>query len=293
MKIVFIGTVDFSKKILQKLIDINAQVVGVCTKENSEFNSDFANLAYLCKDYQIPCKYVNDINSKDSINWIKSLKPDIIFCFGWSNLIKKELLSLPPMGVLGYHPAKLPANRGRHPLIWSIVLGLTQSASTFFFLDESADSGDIISQNDFEILSTDDAQALYNKVTDIALIQIEELLQKLINNTYERIKQNDKLASNWRKRIKKDGKIDFRMSSEAIYNLIRGLTRPYVGAHLEYQNKDIKVWKAGMIENNQDNIECGKVLDTYQNMILVKTYDGSIEILEHEFHELPMVGEYL
>ena len=293
MKIIFIGTVDFSKKILQKLIELNAQVVGVCTKENSEFNSDFANLEYLCKEYQIPCKYVNDINSKDNIRWIKSLKPDIIFCFGWSNLIKKELLSLPPMGVLGYHPAKLPANRGRHPLIWSIVLGLKQSASTFFFLNEGVDSGDIISQNDFEILNTDDAQALYNKVTDIALIQIEELLQKLTNNTYEKIKQDDKLASNWRRRIKKDGKIDFRMSSEAIYNLIRGLTRPYVGAHLEYQNKDIKVWKAKMIENNQDNIECGKVLDTYQNMILVKTYDGSIEIQEHEFNELPMVGEYL
>ena len=66
------------------------------------------------------------------------------------------------MGVLGYHPTKLPANRGRHPLIWSLVLGLKQSASTFFFLDQDADSGDIISQKDFEILNTDDALALYN-----------------------------------------------------------------------------------------------------------------------------------
>ena len=293
MKIVFIGAVEFSKKILEKLIEIDAQVVGVCTKENSQFNSDFSNLANLCKEHKIPYTYTNDINSIENIKWIKSLNPDIIFCFGWSNLIKKELLNLPPMGVLGYHPTKLPANRGRHPLIWSLVLGLKQSASTFFFLDQDADSGDIISQKDFEISNTDDAQTLYNKVTKIAITQIEEILQKLRNNTYEKIKQNDKLATNWRKRSKQDGKIDFRMNSEAIYNLIRGLTRPYVGAHIEYKKKDIIVWKAKMVENNKDNIECGKVLDIYQNTILVKTYDGAIEIVEHEFNELPIIGEYL
>ena len=49
MKIVFIGTVEFSKKVLQKLIELNANVVGVCTKEKSPSNSDFANLLPLCK----------------------------------------------------------------------------------------------------------------------------------------------------------------------------------------------------------------------------------------------------
>ncbi len=48
-----------------------------------------------------------------------------------------------------------------------------------------------------------------------------------------------------------------------------------------------------MVENNNDNIECGKVLDVYQNTILVKTYDGAVEIVEHEFNELPIIGEYL
>ena len=89
MKIVFIGAVEFSKKILEKLIEIDAQVVGVCTKENSQFNSDFSNLANLCKEHKIPYTYTNDINSIENIKWIKSLNPDIIFCFGWSNLVKK------------------------------------------------------------------------------------------------------------------------------------------------------------------------------------------------------------
>ena len=80
MKILFIGTVKFSKIALQKLIELNAQVVGVCTKEKSEFNSDFAELKTLCEKNKIPYKYVDNINSKDNYNWIKSLNPDIIFC---------------------------------------------------------------------------------------------------------------------------------------------------------------------------------------------------------------------
>ena len=197
------------------------------------------------------------------------------------------------MGVLGYHPAKLPQNRGRHPLIWSLALGLKQSASTFFFMDKGADSGDILSQKDFDILYTDDAQILYNKVIDIALIQIQEFVPQLENKTYQKIKQNHKIANKWRKRSKIDGEIDFRMSGEAIYNLVRALTKPYIGAHIEYKEKDIIVWKVKVVENSQDNIESGKVLDSCGNTILVKTDDGAIKILEHEFKNLPIVGEYL
>lgn len=293
MKIVFIGTVEFSQKALQKIIEIDAEVVGVCTKEKSSYNSDFADLTSLCKENDIPFRYVENINSKENIEWISSLKPDIIFCFGWSSLIKKELLTLAPMGVVGYHPAKLPQNRGRHPLIWALALGLNKSASTFFFMDEGADSGDILSQKDFEILDTDNAQTLYEKVINVALLQIEIFVPQLENNSYQRVKQNHAQANVWRKRGKADGRIDFRMSGKAIYNLVRALTKPYIGAHIEVEGKDIIVWKVRILENNQNNIESGKVLESNLDKIVVKTYDGAVEILEHEFEKLPKVGEYL
>lgn len=293
MRIVFIGTVEFSKIALQKLINLNAQVVGVCTKEKSKFNSDFADLRPLCEKNKIPYKYVDDVNSKDNYNWIKSLNPDIIFCFGWSNLLKKDILTSAPMGVLGFHPSKLPKNRGRHPLIWALALGLKKSASTFFFMDEGIDSGEILSQKDFDILSTDDAKILYDKFVNVALLQIEEFLPKLEKKNYQTIKQNYEASNIWRKRVKTDGKIDFRMTSQAIYNLVRALTKPYVGAHIIYKEKEIIVWKVEIINNKQDNIESGKVLDINEDKILVKTYDGAIKITRHEFKNLPNVGEYL
>ena len=293
MKILFVGTVEFSYKALEKLIELKAELVGVCTKDKSNFNSDFADLTPLCKENKIPYKFVDDINSKENIEWINTLNPDIIFCFGWSNLIKKELLNLPIMGVIGYHPASLPQNRGRHPLIWALVLGLNQSASTFFFMQEGADDGDILSQEEFEILYEDDAKSLYNKVSKVALNQIENFLPKLQNNSFQRIKQNHDKANIWRKRGKADGKIDFRMTSNAIYNLVRALAKPYVGAHIEYKGQDISVWKVEEINFDKNNIEFGKVLENDDNTITVRTYDKAIKIIEHDFKELPKVGEYL
>lgn len=293
MKILFIGTVEFSKIALKKLIELNAQVVGVCTKEKSEFNSDFADLRPLCEKNRIPYKFTDNVNSKDNCDWIKSFNPDIIFCFGWSNLLKKNILTLAPMGVLGFHPSELPKNRGRHPLIWALVLGLKKSASTFFFMNEGIDSGEILSQKKFDIFENDDAQTLYDKLANIALLQIEEFLPQLKKKTYQTIKQNDKASNTWRKRVKIDGQINFRMSSQAIYNLVRALSKPYVGAHINYKEKEIIVWKVEIIDYKQDNIESGKVLDVNKEKILVKTYDGAIEITHHEFKKLPNIGEYL
>ena len=196
------------------------------------------------------------------------------------------------MGVLGFHPTKLPKNRGRHPLTWALSLDLKKSASTFFFMKEGIDNGEILSQKNFNILKTDDAQILYEKLINIALLQIEEFLPHLKTKTYKTVKQNDRESNIWRKRDDADRKIDFRMSSKAIYNLVRALTKPYIGSFLIYKEKKIIIWKVKMIKNNQNHIESGKVLDINENKIIVKTYDGAIEILHHEFEELPNIGEY-
>jgi methionyl-tRNA formyltransferase len=83
------------------------------------------------------------------------------------------------------------------------------------------------------------------------------------------------------------------MNSIAIYNLVRALTRPYIGAHIVYGGNDITIWKVEVIEYMGQNIEPGKVLASDGETIIVKTYDGAIKILEHEFEILPNIGEYL
>ena len=293
MRIVFIGSVEFSKRALIKLIDLKVNVVALCTIKKNRLNSDYVDLRPICKKNKIPFNIVEDINSTESQNWIKSFHPDIIFCFGWSKLLKKNILKSSKMGVIGFHPTKLPENRGRHPLIWSLVLGIKNTASTFFFMNERADEGNILSQKTLKILNSDNAQSLYDKISKVALSQIEDFIPKLQNQTFSVIKQKKNSGNIWRKRSKVDGLIDFRMTSNAIYNLVRALSKPYPGAHIVYNGKEVIIWKVRKINFKKINIECGKILKISDNKILVKTYDGAIEILEHEFKKQPIIGEYL
>ncbi len=293
MKIVFIGSVEFSERALKKLIEIGVDIVGVVTKESSSFNSDFVDLSKIASESNIPYLYTKDINSTDSHNWIKEKQPDIIFCFGWSQLLKKEILRIPQKGVVGYHPSNIPENRGRHPLIWAIVLGLKETASTFFIMDEGADTGDIISQRSFKIHYEDYAEDVYKKMTKTALAQIEEFVPKIESNTIKKIPQDLNAGNSWRKRGKKDGEIDFRMSTDNIYNLVRALSKPYIGAHITHQDKGIKVWKTSPAEFKPKNIEPGKILDTDGYKIKVKTGDSAIWLIEHEFEKMPQVNSYL
>ena len=292
---VFVGTVEFSFFALQKLIELGqyVQIQGVITKKQSTFHSDFQDLTPLCSAHGIPVRYVSNINDEQHIQWIRELRPDVLFVFGWSQLIRRPLLDIPSIGAIGFHPAQLPQNRGRHPIIWALVLGLEQTASTFFFLDEGTDSGDILSQRDVPITYEDTARTLYDRIVQIALQQIEEFVPQLAQGTYQRIPQDHSRANYWRKRSKQDGKIDFRMSSRSIYNLVRALTRPYPGAHIDYQDREVKVWKVREEKVYLPNIEPGKILALDQDRVLVKCGDQAVWIEEHEFEHLPEVGTYI
>ena len=293
MKIIFIGSVEFSLSALRHLVLLDANIVGVCTLKISTFNSDHIDLKNYCDENEIPNIYANDINSVDTLEWIRKKSPDVIFCFGWSRLIKSELLVVPKLGVIGFHPAALPANRGRHPIIWALVLGLQKTASTFFFMDDGFDSGDILSQEEILIVKDDDARTLYNKITRIALNQISDFMPKLAKKTFLRVKQNQENANSWRKRNKFDGRIDWRMSAESIFNLVRGLTFPYPGAYFLLGDKEFRVWKASVISNQDLNIEPGKVLIKTGEVIVVKCGSDAISLL----HTDPLlnigIGEYL
>lgn len=293
MKIVFIGAVKFSEKALNKLVEIKSSVVGVCTLENSTFNSDHVDLSPLCRKHNIPVRYAPSINSEEVIDWISDLAPDVIFCFGWSRLIKKTLLNIAPLGVIGFHPALLPANRGRHPLIWSLILGLKESGSTFFFMDEGTDSGDILSQRKVSISEMDDAGTLYEKVSKTALNQIEQFVSTLTDTTFKRYPQDHSKANYWRKRTRLDGQIDWRMSAKTIHNLARGLTKPYVGAHFICDGKEIKVWKSELVKETTLNIEPGKILSVDTRGVVVKTGIDALRLVDIEPQIILEQGKYL
>lgn len=298
MNVIFIGCVEFSYGLLKIVHEqTNANIVGIVSKEESGFNSDFKSLIPFAKKNNIP--YLNYENNDQLSEWIKKISCDVIYCFGWSHLLPIHIIEFAKLGTFGYHPAELPKNRGRHPLIWSLVLGLEQTSSTFFLMDKGADSGDIVSQVSVQIDQEDKARDLYEKLLNVAKKQLIDITEKIICGKLIPIPQDDSKANYWRKRTKQDGFIDWRMSSVNIYNLVRGLSEPYVGAHCCYNGNEIKIWDVSIQVNAQvsdtQNIEPGKIIKVNEekNSFIVKAGDDIIEVLKHEFIDLPEEGEYI
>ena len=297
MKIIFIGSVTFSKYLLEYMINKNlVEVIGVCTKKSSSFNSDFFDLSQICKKHEIDFRYCKKINEKKNIQWIKKKSPDYIFCFGWSELLSHMILKIPKFGSIGYHPSLLPQNRGRHPIIWTIALGLKFIGSTFFWMTKKADDGQIINQNKIKVSVNDDSKIVYRKIIKSAIIQIKNFIPKLSHKKRVIIRPNNKnkKGNYWRKRSYLDGQIDWRMSALNIFNLTRALTFPYPYSHFVHNGKKIEILKAKIVKFNKLNIEPGKVIDfKNKKYITVRCGDNALKIINYKPKITVKIGEYI
>lgn len=287
MKSVFIGCVESSRRALETLMTCDGiDITGIVTRESSSFNSDFVSLKAIADEHSIPVFFADGRNKEDMANWIQSHNPDVGFCIGWSFILSPQILEMPRHGFIGYHPALLPCNRGRHPIIWALALGLDVTGSTFFIMDEGADSGDIISQERIQILKDDDASSLYSRLLDLIATQIFDISTQLVAGTIKRIPQDNAAASYWRKRGKSDGEIDWRMPAEGIRNLVRALTTPYPGAHCIINNEECKIHEVKIVEADF-NLEPGRVLSVLDNVITIKAGVDAVRLIQHEIDNLP------
>jgi methionyl-tRNA formyltransferase len=191
----------------------------------------------------IPVIEVENINEEGLL--LKQMKPDLIMQCGWRQVIKKEILDIPPYGIAGIHFSYLPKNRGQAPIINTILKGIKETGITLYYLDEGRDTGDIIGQE--KIIVEDDwyAMDLYEELISKGRKLINEYFQMIIDGKVKRIKQDDSKSSVFEKPSKDINKIDLEKDSiDFIYKKIRALSKPYRGAYIEKDGKKLIIWKA-------------------------------------------------
>ncbi len=283
MKILVIGNVIFSNKLVEYLIKEKFNLIGVITsKKNIYNNSDYSDMTSLLKRYKIPSYKTKNINAETTYKWIKKNKPDLIFCLGWSRLLSLKIIKLAKIGTVGYHPSLLPINKGRHPLIWPIINGLSFTGSSFFLMNARADAGNIISQVKVKIGSNEKVTQLYSKIIKTAKRQIKKLIIETKKTNKIVSRKQKKVGNILRKRDIYDGIIDWRMNAVDINNLVNALNKPYSGASFIYRGKEYKLWstkvhKSIFIDNN----EHGKIIHIKKNKnIIVKCGRSSIELIK-------------
>ena len=173
-------------------------------------------------------------------------------------------------------------------------MGLTETASTFFLLEKNADSGPILSQIEILIEDDDTATSLYKKLLKLIPTQIDDIISEYLGGTMQPVVQDTSQVNYFRRRSRKDGLIDWRMTTNSICNLVRALAKPYPGAEIKKNGEYFKVWDVlPYSEQVAVNIEPGKVI--YQSTLgpVVKTGDGAICLIITEPKLKITIGDYL
>lgn len=296
-RIVVLGAVEFSREALLATLEAGAEVVGVVTLDPAlaRRHADYVDLAAVAKSIGIPGHYVGNMNDPDSLALVRSLDPDLLFVFGWSQLLSRELLEVPRIACIGTHPALLPRDRGRHPIIWALVDGLEESGLTFLYLDETADGGDILWQRAFPISIDDDARTVYDRVTELARAAIAEFVPQFEAGAAPRVPQDETAATYRRKRGPEDGVIHWEESGMRIYNLVRALTRPYGGAETLVGGQKMTVWRADppVAEARAGTAHEPGTVIAAADWLDVRTGNGVLRVREYEAPVRPAVGARL
>src|SRR5438445_5736273 len=128
--------------------------------------SGYVSLRSLAERFGFELIETRDINDPELFERVQKVAPDLLVVAGWSQLVRDPLLSSFPLDAVGLHPTALPHGRGRAPIPWTLIKGLTRTAVTLFYLVEEADAGDIVDQEPIDVSLRDDARSLYEKVAD-------------------------------------------------------------------------------------------------------------------------------
>ena len=187
LSILLIGRSIFTYLILSRLIKLKVKICGVVSLKSKGNNDDFFDLSKLCYEKEINLHKTKDINSAKTVDWILNKRPNYIFCFGWSQLIKGKLIKNYKNRIIGFHPTELPHNRGRCPLVWSIILNIKKSAISFFYLSKGIDDGKVIDQSYFAINNNETSRSIYAKICKLAIKRIPILIKKLKKKKFYKI----------------------------------------------------------------------------------------------------------
>lgn len=193
------------------------------------------------EDFGIPVYKVDDINYRSPL--IKDLHPDLVIVAGWRQFINKEVLKIPRLGFIGFHPTLLPQGRGPAPIINTILEGKEISGVTLFHISEDLDAGDIIGQSKFLIFPNDHALEVYNSIIHNGKELLEMYLPMIAKGRAPRVKQDESKATYSPKRTVADNKITLEETPEEIDRKIRAFSKPYLGAYFNWKGKKLRIWR--------------------------------------------------
>ncbi|CUO12630.1 methionyl-tRNA formyltransferase [Clostridium perfringens] len=305
MKIVFMGTPDFSVPSLKKMIEkynVSAIVTQPDKPSGRGKKVSISPIKKVGLSNEIPIFQPEKIRTDSVIiNKLKELKPDFIIVVAYGQILTKEILDIPRLGCICLHASLLPMYRGSAPINWSLINGETKTGNTTILMDTGIDTGDMLMRSEVEISESMTAGELYNLLKINGAELLEETINGIITGKICGVKQPNDGSSYVKMLNKQMAKINWNDSSTNIHNLIRGLSSwPYKNinswptAYTYYKDIPFKIFKSKSLEANIIDPP-GYIIDANDEGIKVATKNGIliIEILQFPGGKPLEVKEFL
>lgn len=281
MKIIFMGAPDFSAVVLKKLhaaYPVSAVVTNPARPAGRGNALKETALALEAEALGIPV-YRYEKVSREGIDDVEALAPDIVVTAAFGQILSDRFLSIPKFGVLNVHASLLPKYRGASPIQWAILNGDAQTGVTIMRTVKQVDAGDILLSKRVDILPTETAGELFDRLALLGGDAIVEAVGLVESGKAQFTPQNGDEATYCGMISKEDGLIDFSKSAGRLDCFVRGMT-PWPSAYTYLDGKTLKVFAVQKVSDDV-RAECGIVtLATPKDGLCVQAGDGVIRLCE-------------
>ncbi len=282
LRIVFMGTPDFAVPALQALLDSPDQVVAViCQPDRKKGRGRKLSpppVKLLALQAGIPVLQPTAIRTKEFLETIQDLRPDLIVVTAYGRILPGSLLNLPPMGTINVHGSLLPKYRGAAPIQWAVINGETETGVTIMQMDEGMDTGDILLPVSLPIEEDDTSGTLFVKLSELGGQALVKAIALLKEDRLQPVKQDDSLATEAPMLSKKMGQLNWSRDAAELHCLIRGLD-PWPSAYGFLAGRRFRFFKPQVIRKEVVE-EPGTLCRADKNGILVATGDDYLLIRE-------------
>lgn len=282
MRIIFMGTPDFSVPCLEALIKSEYEVVGVFTQPDKpkgrgyELTPPPVKICAVANN--IPVFQPKSMRDGKALEIINSLNADLIIVVAFGKILPKEILESVKYGCINIHASLLPKLRGAAPIQWSILNGDSETGVTSMQMDVGLDTGDMLIKETIKIDDEMNAGELFNKLSDLGAKVLIDTIQCVENNTLNPIKQKDSESTYASILTKELCPIDFSKSAREVHNHIRGLS-PWPVATTKINGKLLKIHKSKILNEVFSGVS-GKIVDNNNRLVVLCGDNNCVEILE-------------
>lgn len=255
MKIIFMGTPDFSVPCLARLIDDGHEVTAVFTREDKPVGRKQIltppPVKRLAVEHNIPVLQPKKLRDNvEIIEAIRGMAPDLIVVVAYGRILPREILDIPKYGCVNVHGSLLPRHRGASPIQWAIVCGDEKTGVTTMLMDDGIDTGDMLEMAELPITREDTAESLHDRMALAGAELLSSTVTGLANGQIKPVKQPEEGVTYAPILTKEMGKLDFSKSAEELSCLIRGFYS-WPLTYFLYGARRFKVWKAEPVCGSQ------------------------------------------